>query len=254
MRSLSVLILLFISFVFGCKPESKTTFSEPEEKISGTNPLLQAIQKHGGDLFDSAHYAFEFRGATFTFLNAGKTYTYTKQVIKDNDTVVDHLTNNAFSRTINGIQKSLSDSEQTQYSENLNSVIYFATLPHKLTDPAVKSSFSGEQTILGKPYQLVKVAFKAENGGQDFEDEYLYWINTKESTIDYLAYNYKVNGGGVRFRKAYNRRIIEGIYFQDYVNYKAPVGTALDSLAFLLEQNKLDELSRIETEKVVSLN
>ena len=68
--------------------------------------------------------------------------------------------------------------------------------------------------------------------------------------MDYLAYNYKVNGGGVRFRSSYNRRNVGGIIFQDYINYKAEVGTPLKDLPTLYENDKLKEVSRIDTENV----
>lgn len=48
--------------------------------------------------------------------------------------------------------------------------------------------------------------------------------------MDFLAYEYNVNGGGVLFREAFNSRMIEGMRFQDYINYGALVGTLLDSL------------------------
>ena len=53
---------------------------------------------------------------------------------------------------------------------------------------------------------------------------------------------------------AYNTRVIDGITFQDYINYKAAVGTALKDLPALYEKGKLKELSKIETENVVNLN
>ena len=62
-----------------------------------------------------------------------------------------------------------------------------------------------------------------------------------------------MSGGGVRFRSAYNSRKVGGIIFQDYINFKAAVGTPLANLPKLFEQGKLKELSRIETKNVVQL-
>ena len=69
-----------------------------------------------------------------------------------------------------------------------------------------------------------------------------------------MAYSYSVNDGGVRFRSAYNPRTIDGIRFQDYINWEAPVGTPLKDLPALFEKDKLKELSRIETVDVRNLN
>ena len=136
---------------------------------------------------------------------------------------------------------------------NLNSVIYFAKLPHKLGDASMNKSYEGSATIKGKNYEVIKVPFNQEGGGTDFEDEYYYWVNKDTNLIDYLAYNYQTNGGGVRFRVAYNPGKVGGIYFQDYVNYKAEFGTALKELPQLFEADSLKQLSLIETENIVQL-
>ena len=86
----------------------------------------------------------------------------------------------------------------------------------------------------------LKVTFKEEGGGEDFQDEYRYWINQKNHEIDYLAYNYLTDGGGTRFRRAINKRKIVGIFFQDYVNYKPfQKFEQLDSLPSLFEQERV---------------
>ena len=68
--------------------------------------------------------------------------------------------------------------------------------------------------------------------------------------MNYMAYSYHTNDGGVRFRSAYNPRTVDGIRFQDYVNWEAPIGTPLEELPKLYENGQLKELSKIETEAV----
>ena len=109
----------------------------------------------------------------------------------------------------------------------------------------------GEENIKGKGYYLIKVTFKKEGGGTDFEDEFLYWINKKEYTVDYLAYKYAVNGGGIRFREAYNPRVVNGLRFVDYNNYKEnDLKTPLQSLGKLFETGKLMKVSVIELKDI----
>jgi hypothetical protein len=146
----------------------------------------------------------------------------------------------------------LSEKDIEKYTGALNSVIYFATLPHKLKDDAVHKKYIEEITINGSNYDVIEITFSQEGGGEDFDDEYYYWINQDTRKIEYLAYNYQVNGGGVRFRQAFNTRVVEGITFQDYINYKAPVKTPLKELPVLFEQGKLKELSKIITENIVN--
>ena len=72
--------------------------------------------------------------------------------------------------------------------------------------------------------------------------------------MDYLAYSYEVDGGGVRFREAYNTRKIGGVLFQDYVNYKHLKNTDVSTFDILFEKGELKELSRIELENVKNIN
>ena len=69
-------------------------------------------------------------------------------------------------------------------------------------------------------------------------------MNTFE--IDYLAYNYITDGGGVRFRSAINKRRVNGLLVQDYINY-APLNKKmpLSNLITEFEKGTLIELSRI---------
>ena len=163
------------------------------------------------------------------------------------------MTNSDFTRMVDGQEIELSDKKKSGYSGSLNSVIYFATLPYKLQDPAVNTAYKGTTTIKGKNYEVLEITFDEEGGGKDHEDVYYYWINQKTKVIDYLAYNFQVNNGGVRFRSAYNSRNVDGIIFQDYINFKAPVGTPLSELPKLFEKEELKQLSVIATESVKKL-
>lgn len=245
-----------------CKTETKKAESEPQVKVEEkTTPVLsegdiiinKAIKAHGGKLYDNASYQFTFRNKQYTFTNSNNSYKYTVKRTKDGKEIYDVLDNGNLSRTIDGQSIALNDKDRGNLSEALNSVIYFATLPYKLKDKAVHKTHKGKTVIKGEEYEVVKVTFSEDGGGKDFEDQYYYWVNTKTNTVDYLAYNYQVNNGGVRFRSSYNRRNVDGILFQDYVNYKAEVGTPLADLPALYEKGALKEVSRIDTENVINL-
>jgi hypothetical protein len=132
------------------------------------------------------------------------------------------MTPDKFERSINGNLQSLDKEKTSQYSEALNSVIYFAT-SHKLQDASVNRKFIEETTIKDKG--CCRRNFGQDGGGKDFDDEFHYWINKQTHKVDYLAYSYRTNDGGVRFRTAFNTRVIDGLTFQDYINYEAPIGT-----------------------------
>lgn len=219
-------------------------------KTPTNRPLSKAIESHGGKKYSKAAYAFDFRKGKYTFKNDGGKYVYTSIKEKDGQKIKDVLTNDNFTRNIDGVQQKLSEKDALKFANTLNSVIYFAQLPNKLDDPAVTQSEKGNTTIKGKSYQVVEVSFAKEGGGTDHDDTYYYWVNQQTNIIDYLAYNFHVNDGGVRFRSAYNPRKVGGIHFQDYVNYKAEKGTPLADLPSLYEKGTLKELSKIELENI----
>lgn len=256
MKIITLLFCLSILFLFACNLQKSGTNDQqiPQKELTQADKILaKSIAAHGGKKYDQAHYEFVFRNNKYTFKNDGNQYRYTVVKNKDGQKTMDVLDNNNLTRTINGNPTRLTEKQSKGYSGALNSVIYFATLPHKLQDPAVNLSYVGTTKIKGMAYDVLEVNFSEEGGGTDHDDEYYYWINKSTNLINYLAYNYQVNGGGVRFRSAYNVRKVDGIVFQDYINLKAPVGTPLADLPELFETRKLEKLSVIETEKVVSL-
>ncbi|TXF90311.1 hypothetical protein FUA23_07260 [Neolewinella aurantiaca] len=255
-------ILLLLAFAFSCQSPAPEQGAQAEVTTSSTadaapSPaditLAKAVEAHGGGRYDTASYSFVFRNKAYTFTNDGTDYRYSVTNEVNGVTIVDVLENGKLTHTLDGVPIDIIEKDVAKFSEALNSVIYFATLPHKLQDPAVLLTQLDSVSINDATYHTLKVQFKQEGGGTDHDDNFRYWINTATNRIDYLAYDYLTNGGGVRFRSAYNPRVVEGILFQDYINYKAPVGTSLDDLPALFEQGKLEELSRIETEEVKSL-
>lgn len=267
MKTIVIVIVIFGFLLFvGCKNENKkvqTTASdiniEIDAPIESTidnkaeRIINEAISAHGGDLYNTADYSFVFRNREYRFTNDNDTYTYFVQD-KSNKNSSDFIVDGKFDRYINEQSVELSKKDIDIYAGALNSVIYFATLPHKLNDKAVHKKYIEETTIKGEQYHVVEVNFGEKGGGKDHDDEYHYWINKSTKKMDYLAYNYNVNRGGVRFRSSYNRRVVDGITFQDYINWEATVGTLLNELPTLYEQGKLTELSRIKIENVINLN
>ncbi|NNE78179.1 MAG: hypothetical protein HKN31_14045 [Pricia sp.] len=233
--------------------EMMDSTSKKKNMAKAENLVIDAIKAHGGKQYDNAHYGFTFRKKDYTFLNNDSGFTYTVQHTKDGNEITDILVNGKFSRILNGDTVELSKKNIARYHEALNSVVYFVLLPYKLSDQAVNKTYLGQMSIKDQPYEMVGVTFDKEGGGEDYNDEFLYWINTETKTIDYLAYNYETSDGGVRFRSAYNPMTVGGIRFQDYVNYEAPIDTPLRNLPRLYEKGELKELSRIETRNIKDL-
>ena len=123
-------------------------------------------------------------------------------------------------------------------------------MTHRSQGP-VNKKLLGETQIGHRQYYKVEVTFDQKDGGKDFEDIYIYWIDKETFKPDYLAYEFRVDGGGSRFREAFNERIINGIRFVDYKNYKADADISVYELESLFKSQKLEPLSTIRLEEVV---
>jgi len=211
----------------------------------------KAIARVGGNVLDNATITFDFRDTHYKAQRENGKYALTRCSDNACEDTVDVVNNNGFERTINGKSINLADSTAEKYGNSVNSVHYFSVLPYGLNNSSVMKKVVDTVRIKDKSYYEVKVTFSEQGGGKDYEDNYMYWINTEDFTVDYLAYNYRVNEGGTRFREAYNPREIEGVRVVDYRNYKPrqqypPLGS-LDSL-FMNE--RLELLSRIDLKNV----
>jgi len=240
-------VFLFISCIC-CNSKPKQT----EEEKKAQEIVDKAIAVHGGENFTNINIAFDFRDRHYTAHRNNGKYTYARS-FRDStgQAVEDILTNDYFKRKINRQEVDLSAERKTAFSESVNSVIYFALLPYGLNDQAVQKTYLGETTIKQQPYHKIKVSFEQEGGGIDYEDEYIYWIHQKTFRVDYLAYSFHTDGGGLRLRVAYNPQIVGGIRFQQYINYEPQQKSAkLLDLDQLYESGQLKELSRIELKNI----
>ncbi|EOZ95169.1 hypothetical protein A33Q_3374 [Indibacter alkaliphilus LW1] len=228
-----------------------TVISSCSQKSEAEKIIDKAILAHGGMQFEKVRVSFDFRDRYYEIFKSSEAFEYLRQFTDSTGLVRDVLNNSGFVRTVNGTQVELEEKWVKAYSNSVNSVAYFAFLPYGLNDPAVFKTYLGESEIEDQKYHLVKVTFSEDGGGEDFEDEFLYWINQDTYLTDYLAYSYLTEGGGVRFRKVSNRHEIEGLVLQDYENYKPKVkGASLEEMEDLFKAGELELLSDILLENV----
>lgn len=249
-----VAILFLVLLTSACQQNVDTESEIIEDKpaILPADSIIQlSLNAHGVPVFNDYQFQFTFRDKQYGFRYYPNGFMYKRVDTLSENITHDYYTESVFWRKENGEKVELSDSIQTLYQSSINSVIYFASLPYKLADEAVIASYKGKVTIKDKECLAVEVRFAEAGGGEDHDDIFYYWFDAKSHLINYLAYSYHTNGGGVRFRSAYNRTTVKGAVFQDYVNYKVPVGTALNDIPALFEQDSLEELSRIENLDIV---
>lgn len=238
-----ILILICTSLFMHCKNEQKDLNSI----------VSQSIEVSGGAYLENAIIGFEFRGKQYSATRHDGQFSLSRLIVDASDSIYDVLTNHSFDRFINRERITLVDSMATQYSASVNSVHYFSVLPYGLDSKAVNKTYLGQVQIKGNDYHKIKITFNETGGGEDFEDVFIYWIDIKNFKVDYLAYSYSEDHGmGLRFREAYNERIIEGIRFVDYNNYKPKVDdVVLENLDILFEHGQLELLSKIELENIL---
>lgn len=233
------LILFLIALIWACDPADKTT----DYYISNT------IAYHGGKAYDSLQTSFQFRDKQYNIRHQNGLFIYERIFIDSiGREINDVLSNDGFKRLVNGRKIQLTEKDSTAYANSVNSVHYFALLPYGLSAQAVKSQKLTDVLIKGKAYSPIKITFKEEGGGTDFDDVFLFWINKQTYSIDYFAYSYHTDGGGVRFREAIAKKRVNGVLFQDYNNYKAPKKSDLVKLPSKFEVGQLELLSVIELE------
>ena len=243
-----LLLLVSILLLASCQ--------EDKEQFSADEIINKTIAQAGGEKYKKATIEFKFRENKYKSVRSGGEFHLEREIQDSTHNYREIINNTGYQRYLNDSLVKVPDSMVVKYTSSINSVHYFAHLPYGLNDKAVNKKLVGEAEINGKPYYQLKVTFSQDGGGQDHHDEFLYWINKDNFTIDYLAYKFHVNEGGLRFREAYNPRVIEGIRFVDYKNYTLEdFNTDLCGLDELFEEGKLELLSTIETEDIhVSLN
>lgn len=250
-----LILPILIAIMAACAPaapEATTTEATPAVTDSAAWVIAQAIAYQGGAAIEQSDINFTFREKQYKARKTAAGWTYERiYTNKENQQIADQLTPTGFTRYVDGEQAALSPKDSAGYANSLNSVLYFALLPHFLEDPAVQAEYQGVSTDFGKPYYELKVTFAENGGGKDFEDEYAYWFDAETFALDYLAYNFLVNGGGARFRQAYNQREVGGLRFADYINYK-PSEDNRSVLDFdrRFQAGGMDTLSRIVLEQV----
>lgn len=224
----------------------------PEEDQKAADFINRAIEVHGGERYASTQLSFDFRTMHYEIFKSPDRFDYQRQFTDSTGTVVDRLSNAGFVRMVNGVRiDTLSEKRIGAFSRSVNSVAYFAFLPYGLNDPAARKSYVGKTQVKGEPYHLIKVSFLQEGGGEDFDDEFLYWIHYQDYTMDYLAYTYHTDGGGIRFRAVDSFELVGGIRFQNYLNYKPKdKNTPLDQLQEFYEKDELILLSEINQENI----
>lgn len=227
-------------------------FTACDSQSDAKRIIDESIEAHGGDAFSNSLIEFDFRKIHYTIFKTDSEFEYIREFEDSTGLVKDVLNNSGFLRTVNGVEiDTLTEERIGAFSRSVNSVAYFAFLPYGLNDASVIKEYLGETTLNDKLYDLIKVTFQKDGGGEDFDDQFLYWIGKENHFVDFIAYSYHTDGGGVRLREVKEVITVGGIRFQNYLNLKPEdKNTPVEKLQELYVSGELELLSEINLENI----
>lgn len=253
MSRFAPILVGILLLVVGCQSSADQSTGDAP---SGAAVVDSAIAAHSGSTLDQSIVTFDFRGDNFRLRRDGGQFHYQRSATDSlGRSIEEGLTNDSLYRRVDGDAVSLSDDERVALDTRVNSVAYFALLPYPLEDPAAQPQYDGRDTIDGTPYHRIKVTFRQEGGGHDWEDVFMYWFDTDTYAMDYLAYAFGLGPDeemGTRFREAYNVRRVNGVRMADYYNYTADTlgPNQLHRYPDLWAEDNVELVSRVELDSV----
>lgn len=237
-----LILILITASLMSCKDDQPKTAQQIIDKTIETSRVNLLLNSELSFDFRDYHYKAKRNDGQFVL----------ERMKKDSiEFINDILSNDGFNRFIDQELINIPDSMALKYSESVNSVHYFSVLPLGLNDAAVNKKRLEDISIKGKEYYKIEITFDQEGGGVDFEDVFVYWIQKETFSIDYMAYLFHVNGGGVRFREVSKQHLIKGIRLANYNNYKPldpKIDVRLTDQAFI--NGQLKKVSEINLENI----
>lgn len=253
MKKTFAIVACLTFMLAACSSPSKERTQETVPPKSKEQEVIdKAIAFHGMEGLGNADFSLTFRERDYTYSNANGMYKYTRTHTDSTGAIIyDVMNNEGLIRYINDKEAEITEERRAAFTRSINSVVYFFRLPYGLNDAAVIKEYIGEADIKGKTYHEIKVTFAQEGGGEDFDDVFLYWFDKEDYSMDYFAYLYHTDGGGMRFREAINPQRVNGMLVQDYVNLR-PEDEGIDIMTIdeLYKQGELKVLSEIINEEV----
>ncbi|MDR9447734.1 MAG: DUF6503 family protein [Psychroflexus sp.] len=241
-------VFLVLLTFFSCQKASKDQPDKDQsDKPLTTSQIIEnAIVYSGKEKVENHKIKYVFRDKIYLSEGICGRFKFTR--IDTIRNVKDVYDKNELHRTVNDRKVSLVDTTATKIKSAINSVNYFVQLPYRLKDEAVMARRLKDDSINGKTYYQLEVKFKEVGGGEDHQDVYRYWFDQKDFSMDYLAYQFYTNDGGLRFRVKEKEKRKNGIVFQNYDNFKPKSQkVTLKTLSHAFQNNNLEKVSDIIT-------
>ena len=225
--------------------------AEPQPRLAIVD---RAIEHHGGEIYRHSeteldlcsksgcyHIVSRVDGDRWAYTVSGKSGGAQQRV---------HATYDTLSVSRNGVERTVKTGEEQRLRDWAMARVYFGFLPYRLNDPSVYKQDLGLVDWDGRRLHKVKVTFQAGTS-TDASDEYMYWFDPETARLEYLAYSYDNNGGGLRFRRAVKHRRVGGLLFFDQENLGADgPGLSVDAIDAAYVRESMRHVSTVRLESI----
>ena len=216
--------------------------------------VARAIEHHGGELYRASeteldvcsksgcfHVVARVDGDRFAYTVSGKVREVRREVRWSND---------ALEVRENGTPVAVEPEREQRYRDWAMARVYFCFLPYRLDDPSVIQHELGLVDWEGRRLHRVKVTFEPGTS-TDAGDEYMYWFDPETARLEYFAYSYDDDGGGLRFRRAFDHRRVGGLLVFDQDNYgvEGP-GLSVDAIDPAYVKSRMRHISTVRLEQI----
>ncbi len=252
MRTYRPLVVLSLTAVLAASVDAETS--------RHLDIVDRAIAYHGGDAYQTSrteldlcsksgcfHLVAEVDGGRFDYRVSRETAESAIEVRSTNDTL---------EVVRDGANVDVEAAKAQSYRDWAMARVYFCFLPFRLNDPSVIQQDLGLVDWDGRKLHKVKVTFEADSS-TDASDEFMYWFDPDTARLEFFAYSYDNNGGGLRFRRAVHHRRIGGILFFDQENLGTEdADISVDDLDAAVVRDRLRHIStvRLEAIKVTAID
>lgn len=223
--------------------------------------VAQAIELHGGDLYESTESAFDIASRSGTFrVEVRRDGGLYRQVVEA-DTPEGRrrvtATNDGVELSIDGRERRVPEGEVQRWRDHVAARVWFPYLPYGLAGDGVYAhdlglevwpSPDGPAGRAGGSRELHKVKVTFQPGtSTDADDEYLFWFDPQTGRLEQLAYSF---AGGLRFRTAKNFRRVGGILFSDHENhgidFEEGESRSVDEITPRMVKEEMEHISTVE--------
>ncbi|MFP3941178.1 MAG: DUF6503 family protein [Thermoanaerobaculia bacterium] len=187
--------------------------------------VVQAIEHHGGDLYESTESSFEIASASGAFRvevrRDGGLYRHVVEGETPDGLRRVTVTNDSVEVTVDGEPVRVQEDREQGWRNHVDARVWFPFLPYGLAGDGVYLHDRGlvewpvEEGAGARELREVKVTFQP-GSSSGAEDEYLFWFDLETGRMEQFAYSF---AGGLRFRQAFDFRRVGGILFADNENY-----------------------------------